>query len=467
MSKYDTIYGNYTCIGVLALNDSSVFIYIWNWFRGIAFDFKNIIIAVLIAIIIFFARHKISQTYQSIIDFFRRKIKSSRLKKFIHIIARFFASTLFTVSITVICPYLIDCYNSQINIIVLAWIIGVVLNAICSNYIHGRNNAQKWFLTSLRRFKRINNDTAEKLFDARGNIPEIIRLVSKAKGMCKDIDKFYFRFDNAAKIACESMYNIIKDVTGYTEHHVTIYKRYQDCKGKLCPTECPLYTNCDKIDNKREWTKMIACCNEDSSASLSFEQEHCFEYYEKNDSNVNLEERKKHFYIHFFSNNQTKIEILTGKDKIRKNFLFHKSSITREEEIEQYIGIPLCFPETYVQDELKADINSEIRKQQHITYAVIQIDFRKKGILGKTDQSILEFVENVFSGIVAYLQTSLQVEEITKSLIKSIIDLSLLNDDAYMQLSDEYEGLLDEFNKNVDDYNELAEKYNSLIERIA
>ena len=439
-------------------------IWIVEFLKNIFFRTDVALILVVALMVLGLFRNKISALYQYFIDNIRIKTKSKAVKKAVYSITKVFSSPVFTAAITVVVPYLIDKYNSQINVITTIWILLVFLNVICSDYIKGRNKAQKWFLTALRSFKRIQRGTARKLFDTRQNMPRIINSIIKSKGIGKELEDFYFRFDTAAEIACEEIYQIIKDVTGYTEHQVTVYRRFQDKNGKECPTSCPLVNNCINFNNKKEWTRMVACHNKNGKESMSREQEHCFEYYLMEESERNSEMKKQHFYIKFFSKNKIKMEIVTGKDQIKNCFLFHESCRDREEKIEQYIGIPLYFPAAKAENDLCADVNNECRNLQHVTYAVLQIDFKNKGILGKTDQSIQEFVENVFRGIIDYLDTALQVEETLNGFLKNISNISNLNQTTKTEFMNEYDMLINDYNENVKDYNDLLDEYNVLEE---
>lgn len=446
-------------------SESSVFDIIGAWLWNVLSQPYNIVIILLLCIIFFLCKNKILCAYFYIISFLRQRIKSQRIKKFLLGVAKIFASPLFTVIITIISPYLIDCYNSQINKIVLLWMLGVIINMFCNEYINGKNKLYKFFSASLNRTRNVHQNTAGKIFSTRKNLPNIINFIIEKKRVGKELEEYYFRFETAAEIACETMYNIIKDVTGYTEHQVTVYKRFQDIKGKSCPKKCPLKDECSTFNQKKEWTKMIACYNKYGSSSTSFNQEHCFEYYQSIKDDSNNERRKKHFYIHFFSSNKTETEVLTGGKIIQEKFLFHESTKTREEKICQYIGIPLFFVEEDFEGQLCADVNNDARKQQHVTYSVIQIDFQNKGVIGKTDEDIKDFIENVFNGIISYLETSLQVEEMTKSFLSYISLLSNLREESSAEQFEEYNKLVEDYNQNVSDYNELLNAYTELYEK--
>lgn len=450
---------------LLNSSEYSVFNIIRTWLWNIVSQPQNVVIIILLCIIILMCKNKILHLYFYIIFFLRQRIKNRGIKNFLLGLAKIFASPLFTVIITIIFPYLIDCYNSQINIIVLLWMFGVIINMLCNEYINGKNKLYKFFSSSLSRTKNVHQYTAEKIFTTRKNLPNIINFIVEKKRVGKEIEEYYFRFESAARIACETMYNIIKDVTGYTEHQVTVYKRFQDRQGKSCPKRCPLKDECSTFNQKKEWTKMIACHNKYGSLSTSFNQEHCFEYYQAIKDDSNNEQRKKHFYIHFFSRNKTEIEVLTGKKNIQEKFLFHESTKSREEKICQYIGIPLFYVEEDFEGQLCADINNDTRKQQHVTYSIIQIDFQDQGVIGKTEEDIKDFIENVFNGIISYLETSLQVEEMTKSFLSYVSLLSKLKEESSAEQFKEYNKLVEDYNQNVSDYNKLLNKHTELYEK--
>lgn len=257
----------------------------------------------------------------------------------------------------------------------------------------------------------------------------IIDSIVENGGVSEQTYEYCFRFETAAQIACEAIYQIVHDVTGYKKHYVTVYKRFQKKENTSCPRKCPKIRNCDKKGVRNEWTQMVACYHEDGNESTSSNQEHCFYYYEDDDT------QKQHFYIHFFKENRTGVEIITGEDNIRERFLFHRSTKDREEQIKQYIGIPLYYAEENMDGELEANVNTEERDSQHVTYAVIQIDFRETGILGSTNEAIKEFVDNVFKSIVAYLNTSMQVDNLTRSFLNQIAWVSnVTNNVMYDQL---------------------------------
>ncbi len=441
-----------------------------EYLKTIVFDVKSVMIFILLAVFLFLLRHKISIKYQMFLDFMRKKIQNETIKNFLLVLANIISSVYFTAIITIIVPYFIDAYESKINLIVGVWIFLVIINALCSNYVKGRDKAQKWFLTALRNFKRVQKDTAEAIYKTRIALPKIITAVADDRKVSEEIQEKYFTFDKAAQIACDVIYETIKDVAHYTNHYVTIYKRYQEKDGKDCPNECPLKEDCKRKNKKDEWTKMIACRHKDGKTSMSAEQEHCFEYCVEKNSGENTKEVKKHFYIHFFENNETNIQVVTGKMEINSKFLFHESCKDREEGIEEYIGIPLCHPEKISKNNLRADITTDTRNHQHVTHAVIQIDFQHKGVLGRTNQSIQEFVENVFGGIIEYLETALQVEEIIVDMLKNVLDISQLADNTVKNEMEKLakaqkgsEDMIREYVALDDKYKELLKIYNESL----
>lgn len=436
--------------------DVSVFIVIKDWAINTLLQPVPIGIILLGVVLFFILKRHIFQKYNAMLDWINRKIKKRFIQQFLLIIIKGLSSPLFTAIITCICPYLIDQYNSKINVIVGIWIICIFLNVLSTNYIKRKNKMDKILLSTLNHIQNIQNKTADKIYATRENIPTIIDTIIKNNGIGKTINNHYFKFDDAAKIACNAIYKIIQEATGSKQHQVTIYKRYQSPKGTECPTTCPLKNNCPEFGQRKEWTKMIACSNYQDKDSLSINQEHCFNYFYASRDKTNQTIQKQHFYIHFFSENKTDIEILTGSENINNSFLFHNSTKTREEQIKQYIGIPISHIET--SDSLSANLNSPIRNQQHITFAVIQIDFQEEWLLGKTKNEVTSITNSAFSGIISYLQTALQVEELTKNLLSNISDISNLNKQTTSDLKREYGNLVKSYNDIVLENNLLKEE---------
>ena len=426
------------------------------------FNVYTIIITILLIIILYLCRYSLYSFLDKLRDLARKRIRNHFIRKSFKLVIKLFSSTFFTVFITVICPYLINHYNSQINIIVAIWIMSVFLNAFCSNYSKNNQRLHKWSSIAISEFNKIQINTANKIFNSRKNLPIIIEHVAKNGGISTDCVPYYFNYEHAAEIACESIYHIIKDITGYQEHLVTVYKRYQNKTGKSCPRSCPLVNSCGKSNAKAEWTKMVACYNKLGATSLSFDQEHCFEYCENKQIDSSTVEKKQHFYIHFFKQNQVEVEIITGKKQIAKKFLFHKSTKTREENIEQYIGIPMSCAESKT-DDICADISNDIRDQQHLTYAVVQIDFCDKGILGRNEKQIKVFISNILGCVISYLDSSLQMEGMNNQLFECISDFALLNTESYNELKDEYIDLEKRHNQLINQYKTLCKEISALI----
>ena len=379
-----------------------------DWIKELCSVPQNWIIFFCLTIILFLLRNKILEGYQTLIDVLRRKLNIPVLKPIIVFIITRLSSPIFSAIITIILPFVLEIYFEKATFIIICWSVLVVTNAVCCDYSMGRNRAKKWFLAALKKCTPLYNDTEKLMFKSRKEIKKVLADINESSKFNRSMLEQQFNFDKAAQIVCDSIFEIIKEVTENDTHQVTVFRVFNDNTSD-CPQNCPNIDSC-KNKPRKQYVQMVGCTNKTKKDSSSSAQKHCVDYCVKVKTNEG-ELEKKHFYIHFFVENSNEIEVITGNSNIRKRFLFHEKTKAREEKIDEYVGIPIFC------------LDPDFGKDKHTTYAVIQIDFQKKGYLGKTEASIIEFVENVFGEMTAYLNCCLQVEAMIERLYEHMEEI--------------------------------------------
>lgn len=137
-------------------------------------------------------------------------------------------------------------------------------------------------------------------------------------------------FQNAAFFVCE---NLARHLTRYYEDdniYVTVYQKYL-------------------TDDNKEACKMIAYSGNHKPSSFWVE-------YEIPEYDANLYGTiEYHTYLFSLGNNE--ISVLCDRDEIKEAFVQHQENPDREEQIQQYIGIPIAIEKSCVTFLLQVDTN--------------------------------------------------------------------------------------------------------------
>lgn len=149
-----------------------------------------------------------------------------------------------------------------------------------------------------------------------------------SKSIKRDIREI--NFQNAAFFVCE---NLEKHLTKYYEDdniYVTVYQKYLN-------------------DNNEEACKMIAYSGNHEPASYGSPYK-IPEYDEELFGKIE-------YHTYLFSRNNNEISVLCDKYEVEKAFVKHHENQEREEQIQQYIGIPIAISKLGVTFLLQIDTN--------------------------------------------------------------------------------------------------------------
>lgn len=185
----------------------------------------------------------------------------------------------------------------------------------------------------------INSKAATNIFRLNNTITSYI--LDKKPVNKKVFDKIA-DFQTISFIICESIHSLLKEEYGEgIKCEVTLMKKYDDSN-----------------------IRMIAYANNDKKMPSSSKR------------NFHLDE-EDFYFIRVFNDLNGEITCLPNKEIVKKEFKKLKGSVMREENICQYIGIP-------------------VKTNRNEIELLLQIDISKEKIFGKNKEEVLLFAKNIF-----------------------------------------------------------------------
>lgn len=243
------------------------------------------------------------------------------------------------------------------------WIITIIVLFIIFTLIFGFLNKYRisnyrtshWFRYSLNGQTSINSYMANKVYDFSTKINS------------KIAPKIFCGFQAAAYAACESIYNIIHNVTGCENQEITVFQQYED-DGKCC-------------------SKMIAFGT--SQRRLPSSIDTIYPLFQEADT-------KKPLHTRIFEERTGKTVVLLNQNEIKDEFVINNVSREREEKICQYIGIPALL-------------------QDGTIGFILQIDVNEEEFLGKNKEEMIKLAEETFNPYVQFLRLCYEHERLLET----------------------------------------------------
>lgn len=155
-------------------------------------------------------------------------------------------------------------------------------------------------------------------------------------------------FQNLSFFICNELYNFITQNCNCGKCEITIFQRFSN------------------NDNK-EYVKMIAYKNSKNSKPSSYNEEFAL-VYKKN--------KQVPVFVSVFNDINADVKILHNKKSVKQEFKIFPGSKSRENNICQYIGIP-------------------IKTNRDKVEVVLQIDVSEKNVFGRTYNSVKQFADYI------------------------------------------------------------------------
>lgn len=253
---------------------------------------------------------------------------------------------------TVLGPIIISIPISKQYFGILFWIpliffiVIVILIAAVQQYNRKKESNIKWFIKSIEGFAKIGR----QLTAHTRKLTKYIFTTDKKSVSIRDI-KEKNGLQNIAMSVCGILYEMIKsmdDKHSNISPYITVYAKFPKTGATDGSCIC----------------KMIAYEN------ITHEEPTSYGYpYDVKDDTC--------YHSRIFNNKDLSIRILNGKQDIKDNFTFHEGATNREQEIEQYIGIPINVNEAGI-------------------CILLQIDINIPNFFGDSKSTIEEFVRHIF-----------------------------------------------------------------------
>lgn len=252
--------------------------------------------------------------------------------------------------INTILPIAISIYSlSYIDGKELIWYIPIIV-MIASIFVY---NLMAEILINKEKTKMIYLDLLDNAYRSHSNINRrsatklyrLNKIIKKQLNNHIPVDKSIFDkmadFYTISFDICNSIYNIIEERYGIeTECEVTIYQ------------------------SNNEGISMIAYANKNDSPPLTYRR-----IYKKKCS--------QYLFGKLFKDLNATIHVCPNKQAVQNDFKFLEGSEKREDQVCQYIGIPLL----------------TARKKIEL---LLQIDVSKPNVFGSTEEEVREYAENIF-----------------------------------------------------------------------
>ena len=176
---------------------------------------------------------------------------------------------------------------------------------------------------------------------------------------------------NAAIAVCENLQMHLTKFCESDDIYITVFQKFQSADDKfIC--------------------RMIAHSGDHSPSSY----DNKYEILKNEDAKVG--EIEYHTYI--FSKDATDIYVLPNHEDVCKSFKKHNGCEDREEQIQQYIGVPI-----------------KIAKQG--VTMLLQIDTNKKGLFGKTKEDVLKFAKTAIYPYAQFLHLVYEENKTVQQLL--------------------------------------------------
>ncbi len=201
----------------------------------------------------------------------------------------------------------------------------------------------------------LNFQTANSLYRVNKKISRTIH----NKKIKKEEVKSIIDFQNLSFSVCNELHNFISNTCKCKECQITIFQRFSN------------------NDNK-DYVKMIAYKNSKNSIPSTYNKE--YRLFHKNKTHVPV-------FISIFCDLNAETKILENIKAVKEEFVIFEDSKAREENIHQYIGIP-------------------IKTNRNKIEVLLQIDISEKDVLGKTYNDVKQFADMIMLPFVNLLYCS-------------------------------------------------------------
>lgn len=281
----------------------------------------------------------------------RKKINMGFL--FYCLFMEFFSSSLILSIINIVMPVIITVYsavyaaNLKISILAISVIIIIVFNIISYFVATVESQNKKLDILVSKAYNEqnlINIETSTQIFRMNTHIWK--KFEKKESLLRTEICEF-INFQKYSFLICKSIYSMLKSEYNFDGFTVTIHQRFSE-------------------GDNNEFMKMIAYENQNSKIPNS--------YYEK--FYINEQKNRNYNFVKASVENDDDLIILENKNIFHGNFQLIDTSKKREQEICQYIGIPIKMNSNKVQ-------------------LVINIDVCSEKVLGKSKKELKQIAESV------------------------------------------------------------------------
>lgn len=303
-------------------------------------------------------------------------ISGKRLWKIIF--CKFFASDIVIAFVNIILPIVISirCTNFSDDgtwwtpTIIICLVIALfnIVSVIAKKYQEKSRKNLNMIYRCYNEQTNINSKAANNIFRLNKRINEYI---SEKKPVSKKVFDKIADFQTTSFIISESLYKML----------ISEYGDDIDCE----------ITIMNKSNNK---IKMIAYSNKDNKVPSSYSKEF------KTDDDA-------FYFVKIFENSEGNIVCLPDKKSVNDHFKKIEGSISRENNICQYIGIP-------------------IKTNRNCVELLLQIDVSKEKTFGKNESEILIFAKNILYPYAVLLHKSYERDLIFSQYYDMII--SVLNE---------------------------------------
>ncbi len=264
---------------------------------------------------------------------------------------RIFSSRCFIVIFDLVMTFFISIHSAKLdsaNIpdekLIIYALLQIAINIVCIFAGHIDRKGKKFIYYSREAYNvhnNINFNMAGRLFEANEITTNAIQNMKRKK----DSIKLLIDFQKLSQNMCDELYDFVKLCFNYEECEISIFQRF--------------------VGEQGDFVKMIAYKNNNKESSTP----------EKTFRLDNVES-KKYVFSKLFNDLEAKVIVLPDKDTIGKEFSWLEGSEDRERKICQYIGVP-------------------IKTKRNKVEIILQIDVSKEKILGKDENELTEFAENI------------------------------------------------------------------------
>lgn len=257
----------------------------------------------------------------------------------------------------------ISIHTSNIDLTSSEWLkrlylyvgISLLINLTCIWAEHLQNKQNKllnYFALVYEIHSKLQSSTSTKLYRVNKKLTKTIREGELEKGEINSIADFQtLSFD-----ICNEIHSFILDYFNCEDSEVTIFQRFTS-------------------DNS-EFVTMIAYKNSQNRQPATYGQK----FY--------LSQKKKNpLFVKIFKDINADIKVLHNKKAVKNEFSFFSESFNREQQICQYIGIP-------------------IRTNRNKVELLLQIDVSKSGTFGIRYKTVKKYAEEIFLPFATLLHCS-------------------------------------------------------------